>query len=134
MSLDLLDLRKKSIAIHEWISYTLCLSELTGKEDRKNRMSRTGKGELDASIARTLGALYERQERGNTLIRVLEDYRRFKMMPKPCRRNSRHSSQDSSWMSQQELVRLRMRRAAVDQVIRSIEAYSATQASAQAHH
>jgi hypothetical protein len=97
-------------------------------------MPLTGKGELDTSIAHTLGELYERKERGNTLIRVLEDYRRFKMMPKPCRRNSRHASQDSSWMPQQELARLRMRRAAVDQVIRSIEAYSATQASAQAHH
>lgn len=86
--------------------------------------------EFEASIAHALGALYERKERGNSLIRVLEDYRRFDTMRKPCYRSLRSSSNGSAVMPEQELARLRMRRAAVDQVIRSIEAYSATQASA----
>jgi hypothetical protein len=84
---------------------------------------------LDDSIAHALGALYERKERGNTLIRVLEDYRRFSTVRKPCY-SSLRSSQQPSLVPEQELARLRMRRAAVDQVIRSIEAYSARQASA----
>ena len=93
-------------------------------------MSRTAKVELDASIARALGELYERKERGNTLIRVLEDYRRCSIKRKPCYASLLSMSHPSSSMTEQELARLRMRRAAVDQVIRSIEAYSATQISA----
>jgi len=130
MSHDLLYLRKKTIAITEWIRYTLCLSELTGKEDRKKRMPRKPNAKLDASIAHALGELYERKERGTTLIRVLEDYRRVKTNRKPCYSSSRASWNHSSLMPEQQLARLRMQRAAVDQVIRSIEAYSSKQASA----
>ena len=90
-------------------------------------MPRKSTAKLDDSIAHALGELYERKERGITLIRVLEDYRRFQ---KPCYRTSRSSSNDALLLPERELARLRMRRAAVDQVIRSIEAYSATQASA----
>lgn len=93
-------------------------------------MPRKSKPEFDASIANALGALYERKERGNTLIRVLEDYRRNKVTRKPCYSSLRASTQQPTLMPEQELARLRMRRAAVDQVIRSIEAYSATRASA----
>jgi hypothetical protein len=93
-------------------------------------MPRKSKPEFDASIATALGALYERKERGNTLIRVLEDYRRFKTTRKPCYSSLRASTQQPALITEQELARLRMRRAAVDQVIRSIEAYSATQISA----
>jgi hypothetical protein len=82
---------------------------------------------LEDSIASALGALYQRKERGNTLIRVLEDYRRFKEDKKPGPHIARTSTNDSSVGPDSELARLRMRRAAVDQVIRSIEAYSATQ-------
>jgi len=93
-------------------------------------MPRKSKAELDASIAHALGALYERKERGSTLIRVLEDYRRFNSIRKPCYSSLRSSTHHVSTAPELELARLRMRRAAVDQVIRSIEAYSATQASA----
>jgi hypothetical protein len=68
------------------------------------------------SIADTLGALYERKARGTTLIRVLEDYRRVQAVPKAPSPGS-------------QLEWLRLRRAAVDQVIRSIEAYSETTTS-----
>jgi hypothetical protein len=93
-------------------------------------MQRKSTAKLDDSIAHALGELYERKERGNTLIRVLEDYRRFDTTRKPCHSTLRSSSHHSPRVPEQELARLRMRRAAVDQVIRSIEAYSATQASA----
>ena len=92
-------------------------------------MSRKSSAQLDASIAHALGELYERKQRGATLIRVLEDYRRIDTPRKPCYSSLRASSH-SPLVPEQELARLRMRRAAVDQVIRSIEAYSATQASA----
>jgi len=93
-------------------------------------MPRKSDAGLDASIAHALGALYERKERGNTLIRVLEDYRRFNTFRKPCHSSLRSTSDHAPLAPEQELARLRMRRAAVDQVIRSIEAYSAAQASA----
>ena len=93
-------------------------------------MPRKSDAGLDASIAHALGALYERKERGSTLIRVLEDYRRFNTFRKPCHRSLRSTSDHAPLVPEQELARLRMRRAAVDQVIRSIEAYSAAQASA----
>jgi len=76
--------------------------------------------QLEHSIADTLGMLYERKARGTTLIRVLEDYRRFQTLQKTPSRGS-------------QLEWLRMRRAAVDQVIRSIEAYSETQPATNPH-
>jgi hypothetical protein len=93
-------------------------------------MSRADRVEFEDSIATALGALYQRKECGTTLIRVLEDYRRFKESQKPGPRLARVSTNCGPVGPQQELARLRMRRAAVDQVIRSIEAYSATQMSA----
>ncbi len=93
-------------------------------------MPRANRVELDNSIASALGALYQRKERGTTLIRVLEDYRRFEESQKPGPRLARTSTHCGSMGPQSELARLRMRRAAVDQVIRSIEEYSATQMSA----
>ena len=92
-------------------------------------MPRSEQFGFNDSIAHALGALYERKARGTTLIRVLEDYRRFKQA-----RTLRPLSADNvprrpNW----SLERLRMRRAAVDQLIRSIEAYSSGQASASAH-
>jgi hypothetical protein len=93
-------------------------------------MPREDRVALDNSIAEALGALYQRKERGTTLIRVLEDYRRFKEDQKPGPHLARVSTNCSSMGPQRELARLRMRRAAVDQVIRSIEEYSATQLSA----
>src|SRR5580704_7157507 len=130
MSLTFLCLRKKTIAIANEIRYTLSLSELTGKEDRKGLMPRAGRVEFENSIASALGALYQRKERGTTLIRVLEDYRRFKESQKPGPRLARVSTNCDRMGPHRELARLRMRRAAVEQVIRSIEEYSATQMSA----
>jgi hypothetical protein len=83
-------------------------------------MPRSAQVGFNDSIAHALGALYERKARSNTLIRVLEDYRRFRQTGSPA-------------APETELERLRMRRATVDQLIRSIEAYSGGQASASAH-
>ncbi len=91
-------------------------------------MPRSEQFGFNDSIAHALGALYERKARGTTLIRVLEDYRRFKQA-----RTLRPLSADRPTAPELELERLRMRRAAVDQLIRSIEAYSSGQASASAH-
>ena len=93
-------------------------------------MPRSAQVGFEDSIATTLGILYERKERGTTLIRVLEDYRRFKATKKPMHRASRLVATDLSAAPEHELEQLRQRRAALVQVIRSIEAYSATQASA----
>ena len=93
-------------------------------------MPRSAQVGLEDSIAATLGMLYERKERGTTLIRVLEDYNRFKASHKPMHRASRLSSSDLPATPERELEQLRQRRAALEQVIRSIEAYSAIQASA----
>lgn len=80
-------------------------------------MPRSAQVGFNDSIAHALGALYERKARGTTLIRVLEDYRRFQKANSPA-------------APKRGIERLRMRRAAVDQLIRSIEAYSGGQASA----
>jgi len=93
-------------------------------------MPRSAQVGLEDSIAATLGMLYERKERGTTLIRVLEDYRRFNATHKPMHRASRHVNNELAAAPQNELEQLRQRRAALEQVIRSIEAYSAIQASA----
>jgi hypothetical protein len=98
--------------------------------DRKKHMPRSAQVGLEDSIAATLGMLYERKERGTTLIRVLEDYRRFKATHKPMHRASRIVNAELAAAPQNELEQLRQRRAALEQVIRSIEAYSAIQASA----
>ena len=90
---------------------------------------------LEDSIAQTLGALYEKNPRGAMLMRVLEDYRRFcsKNTDRPLTRSWKAVSHDAPSPSKQELERLYLRRAAVDQVIRSIEAYSSSPISFQSH-
>jgi hypothetical protein len=90
-------------------------------------MTHSAQAGLEDSIASTLGMLYERKARGTTLIQVLEDYRRVKATDKVPHRGGAVSA------PRQELERLRTRRAAVEQVIRSIEAYSATQPPTQAY-
>ena len=102
---------------------------MTDKEDRTIHMPRSEELPFEDSIAHTLGVLKERKARGTTLIRVLEDYRRFRTDSKPMHRASRSVSTDAA-VPKQELERLYLRRAAVDQVIRSIEAYSKTRLSA----
>lgn len=74
---------------------------------------------FEDSIANALGMLYERKARGIRLIRVLEDYRRFHDV-KP----NGHRSATSCAAPQQQLERLRLRRAALEHVIRYMEAYS----------
>jgi hypothetical protein len=89
---------------------------------------------FEDSIANTLGALYEKKARGTTLIRVLEDYRRFRL--KGSGRQTHRAWKTiapSPVVRDQELQRLYLRRAAVDQVIRSLEAYTALQISTQSH-
>ena len=97
-------------------------------------MPQTGRAGLENSIANTLGMLYEKKARGTVLIRVLEDYRRCLAAPKRSHRSSRFLISDMSATPEQELERLRLRRAAVDQLIRSIEAYSSAQPSAASRH
>jgi hypothetical protein len=92
-------------------------------------MPRSEELPFEDSIAHTLGVLKERKARGTTLIRVLEDYRKVRTVSKPMHRASRSMSTDTA-IPQQELEFLYLRRAAVDQVIRSIEAYSKTRLSA----
>jgi hypothetical protein len=92
-------------------------------------MTRSEELPFEDSIAQTLGVLKERRARGTSLIRVLEDYSRFQGDRKPMHRASRAVTIDAT-MPKQELERLYLRRAAVDQVIRSIEAYSKTRLSA----
>src|SRR5690348_6472803 len=97
-------------------------------------MQQSGIAAFENSIANTLGMLYEKKAQGTMLIRVLEDYRRCLAAPKRSHRNSRFLTSDMRATREQELERLRMRRAAVDQVIRSIEAYSSAQPSAASRH
>ncbi len=90
-------------------------------------MTHSAQAGLENSIADTLGMLYERKARGTTLIQVLEDYRRVKATGKASHRVTRSLSCGTAVAPRQELERLRLRRAAVEQLIRSIEAYSNTQ-------
>jgi len=96
-------------------------------------MTHSAQAGLENSIADTLGMLYERKARGTTLIQVLEDYRRVKATGKASHRVTRSLSCGTAVAPRQELERLRLRRAAVEQLIRSIEAYSNTQPLTQAY-
>ena len=90
-------------------------------------MSRSLVGPLDDSISDTLGALYERKALSTNLIQVLEEYHRFCVKDTD---KAAHSSckpvSSTQGPSKRELERLYQRRAAVDQAIRYIEAYSAS--------
>jgi hypothetical protein len=76
---------------------------------------------FEDSIANALGMLYERKARGTRLIRVLEDYNRFQTSNKSWHRGPRATSCAAP---RQELENLRLRRAALEHLIRSMEAYS----------
>lgn len=76
---------------------------------------------FEDSIANALGMLYERKARGTRLIRVLEDYNRFTAAKKSWHRGPRATSCAAP---KQKLDHLRLRRAALEQLIRSMEAYS----------
>ena len=90
---------------------------------------------FEDSIANTLGVLYEKKARGTTLIRILEDYRRFRLKgsERPSHRAWKAAPPDSPVTREQELQQLYLRRATVDQLIRSIEAYTGSQNSIQPH-
>jgi len=97
-------------------------------------MTRPMTAPFEDSISNALGVLYERKALSNTLIRVLENYRRFcGHATMPSHRTSRPASPDTAAPSKQELERLYLRRAAVDHAIRSIEAYSGSVISSQSH-
>lgn len=83
------------------------------------------------SISNALGVLYQRKELSNTLIRVLEDYRR--VCGPASNRAWKPASCDSGPQSKNRLEWLYLRRAAVDEAIRSIEAYSGTAVSSHSH-
>ena len=78
---------------------------------------------FEDSIANTLGALDEKKARGASLIRVLEDYRRFCTTRE--KSHSPRSKKAATPALPHQLETLYQRRAAVDQLIRSIEAYTA---------
>ena len=82
-------------------------------------MPHSAQAGFEDSIASALGMLYERKARGTRLIRVLEDYSRFEATKK-----SWHRGATSCAAPKQELERLRLRRTALEQLIRSMEAYS----------
>lgn len=98
-------------------------------------MPRLSPSPFEDSIANALGVLYERKARGTRLIRVLEDYRRFRLKDplKPSPRTWRAACQGTPVTPHHELERLYLRRAAVDQVIRSIEAYTGSENSVPSH-
>jgi hypothetical protein len=98
-------------------------------------MSRLSTQPFEDSIANALGVLYERKARGTRLIRVLEDYRRFRLKApmKPSPRTWKAACQCTPVASHHELERLYLRRAAVDQVIRSIEAYTGSKNLVSSH-
>jgi len=76
---------------------------------------------FEDSIANALGMLYDRKARGTRLIRVLEDYNRIHASKKSWHRGPVATSCAAPEL---ELERLRLRRAALEQLIRSMEAYS----------
>jgi len=76
---------------------------------------------FEDSIANALGMLYQRKARGTRLIRVLEDYNRFQAAKKSWHSGPRATSCAAP---KQELEHLRLRRAALQQLIQSMEAYS----------
>lgn len=82
-------------------------------------MQHTAQVGFEDSISSALGMLYERKARGTQLIRVLEDYRRFHD-----EKRSRYRTATSCAAPKQELERLRVRRAALEHLIQSMEAYS----------
>jgi hypothetical protein len=84
-------------------------------------MPHSAQAGFEDSIANALGMLYERKARGTRLIRVLEDYSRFQAAKKSWHRGP---GATSCAAPQQELEHLRLRRAALEQLIRSMEAYS----------
>ena len=87
-------------------------------------MNRALNAHLDDSIADTLGTLYERKVLGNNLIQVLEQYRRCSVEASRVHRTCRPTAPVQN-PPNKELRQLYLRRAAVDMVIRCIEAYSA---------
>ena len=76
---------------------------------------------FEDSIANALGMLYDRKARGSRLIQVLEEYNRFHASKRSWHRGPRATSCAAPG---QELERLRLRRAALEHLIRSMEAYS----------
>ena len=83
--------------------------------------------QFEDSIAHALGVLYERKARGAALIRVLEDYRRARSTSRPSLRYRKPELETPSPVPQRQLAELYVRREVLDQVIRSIEAYSRCQ-------
>ena len=84
-------------------------------------MPHSAQAGFENSITNALGMLYERKARGTRLIRVLEDYNRFRAAKKSWHRGPQATSCAAP---KQELEHLRLRRAALEQLIRSMEAYS----------
>ena|SRR5579862_3136520 len=90
----------------------------------------------EESLASAIGLLYQRKKAGAALIRVLEKYqhggcRSASGFPRSARRvslarrsNSALVSSQSVTGNQQKLEHLYLRRAVVDELIRSIEAYA----------
>jgi hypothetical protein len=85
------------------------------------------------SVKSAIGLLYQRREAGAALIRVLERYQRTGCQPLSGRQGAAHMPRRSERLAslnasverrQQKLEQLYMRRAVVDELIHSIEAYT----------
>ena len=98
-------------------------------------MVRSGEVVSEESLASAIGLLYQRKKAGAALIRVLEKYQRRSCrsasgFPRPAAGGSVARPSNSANFSpavteyQQKLEQLRLRRAVVDELIHSIEAYA----------
>ena len=96
-------------------------------------MRSAGEQTKQDSVKSAIGLLYQRREAGAALIRVLERYQRTgcqplsgrQVGPTTPRRSERLASLSASVEKrQQKLEQLYMRRDVVDELIRSIEAYT----------
>jgi hypothetical protein len=118
---------KKTLACFRKIGYTLLISETSDKEISKKIMARSAERLSVDSLKSVIGLLYQRKEAGAALIRVLEKYQRGGHRPaSSCSRfaNSEAASGAAEAAYCQKLQRLYLRRAVVDELIRSIEAYT----------
>jgi hypothetical protein len=96
-------------------------------------MRSAGEQTKQDSVKSAIGLLYQRREAGAALIRVLERYARTGCQPLSGRHGSPRTPRRSERLAtlnasvqqrQQKLEQLYMRRAVVDELIRSIEAYT----------
>jgi hypothetical protein len=85
-------------------------------------MTRSADRLTEDSLRSAIGLLYQRKEAGATLIRVLQKYQRDGFRPSSCAPGAKSRADEAA--TREKLQRLYFRRAVVDELIRSIEAYT----------